>query len=133
MSGETNLSKLIQQMKPKLNAGKFVFVTLKDVDKINREDTICEFKEKEGITVILSKEKADTLNLDYQFIACWITLEIHSSLNAVGLTAIISGELTKHKISCNVVAGYYHDHLFVNEKDAQNTMTILTNLSKNYS
>ena len=71
------------------------------------------------------------MTLNYTFIASWITLTIHSSLDAVGLTAAFSGALAKNDISCNVIAGYYHDHIFVDKKDAKKAMQTLTALSKN--
>lgn len=132
MSGEQNLKKIIKAMTPKLNGGEYVFVSVKDVSKINRNITICEFKEKEGITVILEKNKADELNYSYDFIASWITLQIHSSLDSVGLTAVFSTELAKNNISCNVIAGYYHDHIFVDKNKSDKAIEILKELSKNY-
>lgn len=129
MSGETNISELVKNMSPYLNTGDYVFSSIKDISSIKREDTICEFKEQEGITVIIEKHKADKYHLDYDYIAAWITLKIHSSLDAVGLTAIFSNELAKHNISCNVVAGYYHDHIFVNKKDAKRAINALKELS----
>ena len=131
MTEETYISKLIRGMTPKLNKGKYVFVTVQDINTIDRNITICEIKESEGVTVVLEKKMADELNLDYKFIASWITLMINSSLEAVGLTAIFSTELAKHNISCNVIAGYYHDHIFVNIKDADKAVSVLKELSKN--
>ena len=117
-------------MTPKLNPGVYVFVTIKDVTKIDRRHTIGEFKETEGTTIIIEKQKADELDLNYDYQASWITLMVHSSLHAVGLTAKFSTELTKSNISCNVIAGYYHDHIFVSVEDTDKAMEVLTSLSK---
>src|SRR5437868_13043043 len=109
MSGETNIRSLLKNMTPKLNAGEYVFCSLHSISSLNPEDIIGTFKEEEGWTVILPKALADKLNYEYSYIASWITLTIHSSLEAVGLTAAFSNALAEESISCNVVAAYYHD------------------------
>lgn len=131
MTGETNLSRLIKEMTPKLNEGEYVFLRMAEIDNIDRSDTICEFKEEEGTTVVIEKNKADELDLPYEFVASWITLEVHSSLDAVGFTAVFSTELAKNNIGCNVIAGYFHDHIFVNKKDSGKAMKVLIDLSRN--
>lgn len=133
MTGETDITQLIKGMTPILNKGDFVFTTVKDVSKISRNDTICEFKEEEGVTLVIEKQKADALKLDYEYIMAWITLKIHSALDAVGFTALFSTELAKNNISCNVIAAYNHDHIFVANEDAEIAMQVLTHLSKKYN
>lgn len=131
MGGEKNLETLIANMKPTLNAGEYVFATVSSFDKIPRKDTLFEFKEKEGITVVLEKKKAENLKIPFEFTCSWITLKIHSSLEAVGLTAAFSKALTAQHISCNAVSGFYHDHIFVDTKDAQRALNVLIQLTKN--
>jgi hypothetical protein len=129
MSGETNLQKLLQTMQPKLNAREYVFCTSENLDFIDATKIISFFKEEEGYTIIIEKEVADTLQFSYTSIFSWITLTVHSSLEAVGLTATISTALSNNGISCNVVAAYYHDHIFVPIKDAEKAMEVLQKLS----
>jgi hypothetical protein len=129
MTDEKDLNKLLKTIKPKHNIGDYVFCTIRDLSKINFSDIISIFKEQDGVTIIIKKELADTLKLDYLFIASWITLTVHSSLEAVGLTAAFSKALSDEGISCNVVAAFYHDHIFVNKRDTEKAMNILNRLS----
>jgi len=128
-TGETDLGKMLTSLKPVLNAGEFVFCVVDDGVNINPNDILMSFREAEGNTVIIRKALADKLGLPYSFVAAWITLSVHSSLAAVGLTAAFSKALTDAGISCNVVAAFYHDHIFVDTKDAGKAMRVLINLS----
>jgi hypothetical protein len=129
MTGETNLSTLLKNMTPILNEGDYVYCTISDINSIDTANILSLFKEVEGITVILKKEVADQFHLEYTYTAAWITLTIHSSLEATGLTAAFATALAQENISCNVVAAYYHDHIFVAKKDADRAMEALKNLS----
>jgi uncharacterized protein len=129
MTGEKDLSQLLKTMQPQLNAGEFVFCTTTDLITINMDDVVMLFKEQEGTTILLTKASADQLQFTYSFVASWITLTVHSSLEAVGLTAAFSNALAAEGISCNVIAAYYHDHIFVAQHDADKAMQVLRLLS----
>ena len=58
------------------------------------------------------------------------TLEVHSSLNAVGLTAVVASRLTEAAISCNVIAAAFHDHIFVGAADAEKALEVLLSIPK---
>ena len=112
-------------MKPEHNLGDYVFCKVETLEGIKLDEVEMLFNEKEAITLILKKEIADTLQLEYSVVMSWITLTVHSSLEAVGLTAAFSKALSDKNISCNVVAAYYHDHIFVNKKDMNEAMKVL--------
>ncbi len=112
-SGETNLSRLIREMQPHLHPGAYVFCCVPPDTTPIPPTVICTFREDEGLTLILPRDSADQHGLSYSFVSAWITLTIHSALDAIGLTAAVAQALSQAGISCNVVAGYYHDHLFV--------------------
>ena len=96
-----------------LNKGEYVFCSITDINKISIDNIISSFKESEGYSIIISKEEAIKNNLPFYFVSAWITLDIESTLDSVGLTSVFSKKLKKAGISCNVVAAYHHDHIFV--------------------
>ncbi|MFM9908928.1 MAG: ACT domain-containing protein [Chitinophagaceae bacterium] len=130
MNGETNLSALIRNMEPFLNEGDYVFCLVETNKSIPFNDVLYYFREKEAVTIVVRKEYADAHQLSYHYISSWITLRIHSALEAVGLTAAFSKALADEGISCNVVAAYFHDHIFIAKADALKAIEALHKLSE---
>ncbi|MHA1909325.1 MAG: ACT domain-containing protein [Candidatus Thorarchaeota archaeon] len=131
MTGETDISKLIESMKPEMRQIELVFCTLPwdDIPETTI-DPLLLFKEIEGMTIILPKLKADELGFSYEGTWTWIELSVHSSLHAVGFMSIISKALADAEISVNVVSAFHHDHLFVPDKKAKKAIRVLEELSK---
>jgi hypothetical protein len=125
---ESDLAVLLKTMRPELMPGQCVFVTLPDGEDPGVEQ-LATVREAEGLSVVLARENADRLGLDYDFVAGWITLRVESALEAVGLTAAVSTCLTRRGISCNVVAGFHHDHLLVPVDSAEEALKALERLS----
>ncbi len=129
MPGETNLQRLLANMQPELLKGEFVFcsVSPKEFEQL-RIHPIGWFREAEGITLIVERSIANNEGLDYEFVSRMITLNIHSSLEAVGLIAAITSKLAVAGISVNTISAYYHDHLFVPTDRASTVMMLLDEL-----
>lgn len=126
---ESNLEKLIKNMSPTLNAGSYVFCSVERSFVVPDSIVLASFMEQEGKTLVLSRESAENHKLEYTSVMAWITLAVHSSLQAVGFTAKVSTALADNDISCNLIAGYHHDHLFVEKDDAEKAMEVLKELS----
>ena len=128
MSGETHLETLLKNMKPIMLRQAYVFVSFPDGQYGDGAhlNPIGSFKEMEGYSMIIPKEKATQYNLSFDGVFKCISLQVHSSLEAVGLTAAISTKLADHGISANVIAAFFHDHVFVPESDAQKALTLLS-------
>ncbi|MEH6455812.1 MAG: ACT domain-containing protein [Cocleimonas sp.] len=121
MSGETNLNKLLSSMSPKLLDDEYVFCSVENGQYGDFIDLspLATYMEAEGLTLVITKDNADKSELEYESVFKCITLLIHSSLEAVGLTAAVSTKLAENGISANVVAAYYHDHIFVQSVKAE--------------
>lgn len=129
MSGQTSLPLLLRSMSPQLNEGDYAFCTLAEDTPLQGCSVIASIREQEGLSVVLARQDADALGLSYDYVAAWITLSVHSALASVGLTAAFAGALGRAEISCNVIAGFYHDHLFVARADAARAMAVLKQLA----
>jgi len=120
-----DLDLLIQSMNPILNPGTFAFVSVSDQNELKDVKIISSILEDEGFSAVIRETDAEALGLPVLFRAAWITLTVNSDLEAVGLTAAFAGALAKAGISCNVVAGAWHDHLFVPVEQAEKAMKVL--------
>lgn len=131
MSGETDLSKMLSSLDVEVRPGSFAVVSLELESELppNRLGIDALITEAEGITVVAAIEVADENNWEYDFVAGWLTLRVHSALEAVGLTAAFSAALGDAQIPCNVLAGYYHDHILVPHDRVAEALGCLNRLS----
>jgi hypothetical protein len=138
--GERDLRKILAELRPRLNAGVFVFCRCDEVPAGARP--IMVFHEaplesghkvttlqSEGLTLILEKFEAERLVLAFEYPCAWITLGVNSSLHAIGLLAAVSEALARARISVNAVSAFHHDHLFVQADRADEAMSVLKSLS----
>lgn len=129
MTGETNLDELIRSLSAELVEGLFVFVTIPTGRRTENLKPRMVFEEAEGTTLIMLKSEAESHSLSYEFPCRMITLNIHSSLEAVGFIARIASELAKYDMGVNPVSGFFHDHLFVPDGREHQAMDILQKLA----
>ncbi len=129
MSGETRLTTLLANMTATLTPGVFVFATLEDGEIPAGIAPQMIFREAEGTTLIAPLQQAEAADLAYTFRCRMITLQVHSSLEAVGFIARVATALAAEGMGVNPVSGYFHDHLFVPEDRAQDAMEILNDLA----
>ena len=131
MAGETDLKTLLRTIRPRLHPGMFVFCSVPearygDYAELN---PVGAFVEGEGLTLVVAREQAEATGFSCSGRYRMITLQVHSSLEAVGLTAAVAGRLTEHGISTNVVAAYYHDHVLVPAERAEEAVAVLRALA----
>lgn len=130
MSGQTDVSELFRKMSATLVEGIYVFVSLPDRDIPKGLPARMIFEEEEGTTLILLKRDAEAHALPYEFPCRMITLNVHSSLEAVGFIARIADALSKEGMGVNPVAAFFHDHLFVPEGRQEDALRVLHRLSR---
>lgn len=130
----TDLRVLLASMQPVLDNRQVAFVSIDENGNVPWDplgpDVVATFREREGLTLIVELDAALKSGVPILFRAAWITLTVHSDLEAVGLTAAFANALGAEGISCNVVAAAYHDHIFVPLADAQRAMAALERLQR---
>ena len=129
-SGNTDLGALLRGVSPRLVAGEYVFCTFPSDQVPGDLLPLCTFQEKEGTSVVSRRRVADRLGIPYEGCHRLITLEVRSSLAAVGFLAAIAAELARAGIACNAISAFHHDHLLVPSRDARRALARLRQLLK---
>lgn len=131
MGGSQDLDYLLREANPVLDPEDYVFICAPAAYGDHGDwQPIASFAEREGLTLVIPQAIAQAHALPYENVFRRITLQVHSSLAAVGLTAGVAGRLAAHGISANVIAAYCHDHIFVPAADAERAMSALADLAR---
>lgn len=125
----SDLKTLLRSLNPHLHDGVYVYSSVPFDTDLSSVPVIGTFREDEDLTIILAESDAEKVGFPILFQAAWITLTVNSALDAIGLTAAFSTALGNAGISCNVVAGARHDHIFVPSARAGEAMNLLLNLA----
>ncbi|MCH8094956.1 MAG: ACT domain-containing protein [Chloroflexi bacterium] len=130
MTAELELEKLLTAMSPELREGEYVFssVTQEDFDDMQIEP-VGWFREVEGISLILDRAAAQRLGLKQSSAYRMISLNVNSSLEAVGFLAAVTEKLAAAGVSVNAVSAFHHDHLFIPAEKADLAMSLLNDLA----
>ncbi|MCM0000201.1 MAG: ACT domain-containing protein [Erythrobacter sp.] len=113
----SDLAGMLAGMAPMLDDRRWAFEVVQGEPPA---EAFAVIREEEGTTAILPDLAGGFAR---------ITLMVHSALGGVGLTAAVAGALAERGISCNVVAGFHHDHLFVPWERRDEALAILQHLA----
>jgi hypothetical protein len=117
-------------MQPVLHEGIYAYCSVPHETKLDAFAPVVTVREQEGLTLVVPEEQAVAAGVPVLFRAAWISLTVHSDLAAIGLTAAFSSALGGAGISCNVVAGAFHDHIFVPVEQAEHALAVLRTLQR---
>ncbi len=126
----SDLRVLLRSMEPVLNPGTYAFVSVPSLATLESVPVVASILEPEGLSAVIAESDAAALNLPVLFRAAWITLRVNSDLQAVGLTAAFSAALSQAGVSCNGIAGAWHDHIFIPFDRAGLAIAVLSQLQR---
>jgi uncharacterized protein len=127
VEADTDLARMLSGLTVTRRPGTFTFVVIDASDDL-APLAHATVRESEGLTAVVCVDDARAHGRPVGFEAVWLTLDVHSALEAVGLTAAVSTALTEAGIACNVLAGHHHDHLLVPASRADEAIQALTRL-----
>jgi hypothetical protein len=133
VTGHTDLRAILESMEPRLSEIEHGFGTVAYAEAAAIPGLVATFFEEEGLSVIAPAAALDEAGIAHSPGWARISLTIHSSLSAVGLTAALATALAEAGISANVVAAYHHDHVFVPWEERHRAIEILSRLAESAS
>jgi uncharacterized protein len=113
MSGVTDLDETLKSIKVICDNVKYGFASVVDERGIDRDKVLATFHEDGRLAVIAAEHYLKEHGIEQEGPYAKLTIDVHTSLELVGLTAVMATKLAEHGISANVVAAFYHDHVFV--------------------
>jgi hypothetical protein len=125
VSGESDLASMLETLSVSRRPGTFVVSSSQNQVGVG-DGVHATIVENEGVSVVADLGAANENGWAYDFECAWLTVDVHSSLDAVGLTAAVAERLASRGIACNVLAGFYHDHLLVAVDRADEAIASLT-------
>ena len=130
-----DLAVLLANLEPGLVPGEFVFCSVPDARYGDLADLepVGMFAEQESMTLIVPEANARQAGVEHAGPYRMITLNVHSSLEAVGLTAAIARALADEGISANMISAFHHDHVFVSSNRAKEALRVLNSLQKRHT
>lgn len=120
----TDLEEMLRTLTVSVRPDRYTFLSVDAVPSLG-DGIAAVLTEAEGTTVVATVERAEAEGWPVDFQAAWLTLDVHSSLEAIGLTAAFSAALGEVGIACNVLAGFHHDHLLVPADRADEAVAVL--------
>jgi hypothetical protein len=126
----SDLGAILRSLEPVLHEDVYAYCVVPYGADISALAPVATIREQEGLTIVLAESQAIVAGLSVLLRAAWITLNVHSDLQSVGLTAAVAEALTRANISCNVIAGSFHDHIFVPVESAQAALEVLQGLQR---
>lgn len=125
VEGERDLQALLRSLSPALDPLVYWFCHVAPSWAAGSIPLLARLEESEGSTIVLSAGHGAEAGLEPSFVARRIVLTVHSDFAAVGMMAAVARALADRGVPCNVLAGVYHDHLFVGENDTAIAMSAI--------
>ena len=86
MAGMTDLDEMLRTLTVSVRDERYTFVTVATAPSLG-DGVEAILREAEGVTVVATIDRATAEGWAVDFEAAWLTLDVHSALEAVGLTA----------------------------------------------